>query len=124
MKKLAKVAVLTGYRLELECDDHVAGTVDLSDLVGEGVFAVWRDPAVFAQVSIGSAGELLWGELGMDLNVIGGERTLELFQKHRAVAVVFKDRPPVVATAGDVIETTGKQYAQGAAHALLQEKKR
>jgi hypothetical protein len=62
MKKVSKVTVLSGYRLELEFDDRVAGIVNLSELVGKGVFAVWCDPTVFAQVRIGSSGGLVWGE--------------------------------------------------------------
>jgi hypothetical protein len=62
MKRISKVKVLPGYRLELEFDDGVSGTVDLSETVGKGVFAVWSDPLVFEQVHIGSAGELVWGE--------------------------------------------------------------
>ena len=62
MRRVSKVKVLPGYRLELEFDDGVSGTVDLSEAVGKGVFAVWRDPLVFEQVGIGSAGELVWGE--------------------------------------------------------------
>jgi len=62
MKKVTKVTVLSGYRLELEFDDRVAGIVDLSEMVGKGVFDVWCDPTVFAQVRIGSSGELVWGE--------------------------------------------------------------
>ena len=34
--------------------------VDLSDLVGEGVFTLWCDPHIFEQVQIGSFGELAW----------------------------------------------------------------
>jgi hypothetical protein len=34
--------------------------VDLSDLVGKGVFTLWRDPHIFEQVQIGSFGELVW----------------------------------------------------------------
>jgi Protein of unknown function (DUF2442) len=62
MKRIIKVKVLPGYRLELEFDDGVGGTVDLSEGVGKGVFALWRDPLVFEQVRIASYGELLWGE--------------------------------------------------------------
>ena len=36
--------------------------MDLSEAVGKGVFALWRDPLVFKQVRIGSSGELVWGE--------------------------------------------------------------
>jgi len=62
MNKISKVKVLPGYRLELQFDDGVSGTVDLSDRVGKGVFALWRDPSFFEQIAIGSAGELVWGE--------------------------------------------------------------
>jgi hypothetical protein len=62
MKKISKVKVLPGYRLDLEFEDGVSGTVDLSENVGKGVFALWRDPLFFEQVAIGSAGELVWGE--------------------------------------------------------------
>lgn len=34
--------------------------VDLSDLVGNGIFTWWRDPHIFEQVQIGSFGELFW----------------------------------------------------------------
>ena len=41
MRKISKVKASQGYRLELEFDDGVSGTVDLSYLVGKGVFALW-----------------------------------------------------------------------------------
>jgi len=62
MRRITKVKVLPGYRLELEFDDGVCGVVDLSESVGKGVFALWRDPLVFEQVRIGSSGELIWGD--------------------------------------------------------------
>ena len=36
--------------------------MDLSEAVGKGVFALWRDPLAFNQVRIGSSGELVWGD--------------------------------------------------------------
>ena len=62
MKKISEVKVLQGYRLELVFDDGTRGVVDLSDLVGKGVFAIWRDRRIFEQVQIGSFGELVWGD--------------------------------------------------------------
>jgi hypothetical protein len=62
MRKICKVKVLPDYHLELKFDDGVSGTVNLSENVGKGVFALWRDPRVFEQVCIGSSGELVWGE--------------------------------------------------------------
>ena len=60
MVKITKVSVIANYRLELAFDDGVRGVVDLSDLVGKGVFALWRDPDIFEKVQIGSFGELIW----------------------------------------------------------------
>lgn len=62
MRRISHVEVLQDYCLALTFDDGTAGMVDLSSLVGKGVFACWNDPAVFAQVRIGSSGELLWEE--------------------------------------------------------------
>ncbi len=62
MRKVTKVNVLEGFRLELAFDDGVRGTVNLSDLAGHGVFEAWRDRHAFEQVQIGPSGELVWGD--------------------------------------------------------------
>ena len=62
MRKVTQLKVIRDCRLELTFDDGVSGTVDLSDLVGKGVFSHWQDPEAFAQARIGSGGELVWGE--------------------------------------------------------------
>lgn len=62
MRKIRGVRTLPNYCLELTFDDGAAGTVDLSELVGTGVFAAWCDRSVFEQVRIGSSGELAWGD--------------------------------------------------------------
>ena len=62
MRQITKATVLSGYRIALEFDDGVTGTVDLSEAIGKGVFAAWRDLLFFEQVRIGSSGELVWGE--------------------------------------------------------------
>jgi len=62
MRKISKVTVLPGYRLDLRFDDGVSGTVDLSENVGKGVFTLWRDPLAFERVRIGSSGELAWDD--------------------------------------------------------------
>jgi hypothetical protein len=62
MRKIVKVKVLPGYRLDLEFDDGASGTVDLSDLVGRGVFGLWRDRSAFEQVRVGPSGELVWSD--------------------------------------------------------------
>jgi hypothetical protein len=66
MKRVTAVRPLTGYTLDLTFDDGVHGVVDLSDLVGVGVFSAWRDEEAFRRVAIGDTGEVLW-DGGLDL---------------------------------------------------------
>lgn len=61
MKHVTKVEVLKDYKLRLRFADGVGGIVNLSSLVGKGVFALWDDYAEFSKVQIGSDGELVWG---------------------------------------------------------------
>lgn len=56
------VTPLPGYKLHLRYTDGVEGDVDLSHLVGKGVFALWNDPNAFREASIGPSGEIRWGE--------------------------------------------------------------
>ncbi len=60
--RIVKVEPLRGYRLALSFADGVEGLVDLSHLVGKGVFSLWEDEESFRNVAIGPSGELLWGE--------------------------------------------------------------
>ena len=62
MFKLIQAEPLADYRLCLRYADGVQGVVDLSHLVGKGVFQLWNDPEAFARVSIGSGGELCWSD--------------------------------------------------------------
>ena len=62
MFKLIEVRPLPSYRLFLRYEDGVAGEVDLSSLVGRGVFKLWNDPEAFQRVAIGSGGELHWSD--------------------------------------------------------------
>jgi len=63
MFKIVKVSVLQDYQLMLEFADGNKGIVDLSHLVGKGVFTLWDDYSKFGNVTIGSSGELMWGDL-------------------------------------------------------------
>lgn len=62
MHKVTDVKVLEGYKLDLTFADGKRGLVDLSRLVGKGVFALWKDYATFKNVQIGTSGELVWGD--------------------------------------------------------------
>ncbi len=62
MRKIVAVTPLEGYRLELRFDDGICGIVDLSDLVGQGVFTLWKDRKVFEKVQLRPSGELAWDD--------------------------------------------------------------
>lgn len=54
------------YHLELTFENGERGVVDLSEMVGRGVFAAWNDPAVFDRVSVTEFGAVEWPG-GLDL---------------------------------------------------------
>jgi hypothetical protein len=62
MRKIVKVKALPDFTLELEFDNGITGTVNLSNLAGRGVFAIWRDGNIFEQVRISPSGELVWSD--------------------------------------------------------------
>jgi hypothetical protein len=78
MAKLIHVTPRPGYKLYLEYDDGVTGEVDLSHLVGNGVFAAWNDPTVFETVTVGKHGEMRWTK---DLELCGDAMYLQLTGK-------------------------------------------
>jgi len=62
MFRPVQVTPLRDYKLRLRYDDGVEGEVDLSHLVSNGVFGVWKDLAAFTDVSIGANGEIRWSD--------------------------------------------------------------
>ena len=56
------VAAREGYRIWLRYSDGVEGEVDLSRLVGTGVFAAWRDRGFFERVHIGPGPAIAWSD--------------------------------------------------------------
>jgi hypothetical protein len=50
------------FHIWLRYSDGAAGEIDLSHLVGHGVFQAWSNPAFFEAVHIGPDGGIAWGE--------------------------------------------------------------
>ena len=66
LNRVVRVEPLPNYRLRVEFDDGVEGTIDLSgELVGE-VFEPLRDEALFRQVMVDEYGAVCWPN-GADL---------------------------------------------------------
>ncbi len=57
-----EVRTLPNYRIWVKYADGMQGEVDLSYLVGKGVFSIWNDRKKFAKVRIGETGELIWDD--------------------------------------------------------------
>jgi hypothetical protein len=65
--RIESVEARQGYRIWIRFADGVEGEVDLSDLVGHGVFQAWKDPSEFQQVFIDEeSGTVAWPG-GIDL---------------------------------------------------------
>jgi len=93
MPKPIELKPLENYRIWVKFSDGVEGVVDLSDLVGKGVFSAWRDEREFQKVHIGAGGEIAWGE-EIDLCPdaiylkVAGKKPEDLFPKLRELAVL------------------------------------
>ena len=62
MPRPIRVEPREGYRIWLEYDDGASGVLDLSHHVGQGVFKVWEDPAVFEAVRISEHDGIAWSD--------------------------------------------------------------
>ena len=58
--RVVKVSPLPQYRLHVEFDDGVAGTIDLSGELDGEVFHPLRDESVFRQVTVDEFGAVCW----------------------------------------------------------------
>ena len=67
MHKVITVKVLANYKVRISFSDGIEGVIDLSDLVGKGVFAIWQDPKQFAKVFIDEETHTLAWPGGIDL---------------------------------------------------------
>lgn len=57
---LLEVSPRENFRLFLRYDNGVSGEVDLSELVGRGVFSAWSNADVFRQVWLSKTGHPEW----------------------------------------------------------------
>lgn len=64
---IEKAEARDGYRLWIRFSDGLEGEVDVSDIVGKGVFEAWRGVSVFRQVSIDPETRTVVWPGGLDL---------------------------------------------------------
>lgn len=60
--QLLEVEARPQYRLFVMYADGANGEVDLSQVVGKGVFAAWNDQAAFESVRLERHGRVCWGD--------------------------------------------------------------
>jgi hypothetical protein len=58
--RITQAKALPGFRLELRYESGESGVVDLSTLVGRGVFSAWEDPNAFSAVQLTAEGAVEW----------------------------------------------------------------
>ena len=66
MNRVQRLSVISPYRLRIEFEDGVAGTVDLSTRLFGPMFEPLRDEALFGKASIDEFGVVCWPN-GADL---------------------------------------------------------
>ena len=62
MLKITAVKALPDYKLLLTYSDGTTGEVELSYLVGKGVFKAWQDYHFFEKVYIANSRRIAWSE--------------------------------------------------------------
>ena len=104
MPRVVKVSPLPKYRLHVEFDDGVAGTIDLSGELDGEVFRPLRDEAVFRQVTVDEFGAVSWPD-GLDLapdamyNELTGEPPRSRPQHRTAKTTWFEFAEKLIQTA-------------------------
>ncbi len=67
MHRIIDVKPLRNYRIWIKFSDGVEGEVDLSALVGKGVFSAWEDVDFFNSVFVDPESHTIAWENGIDL---------------------------------------------------------
>ena len=88
MIKIISVKASADYKIWIQYSDGVEGEVDLSHLVGKGVFSAWKDASVFRNFQVKNGRFIIWTD-EIDLCAdslyleITGETPEDIFPKLR-----------------------------------------
>jgi len=82
LNQIIRVTPLANHRLEIEFQDGVYGTIDLSDRLFGEMFGPLRDETVFRKVSIDDFGAICWPN-GADLAPDAIQKAAERFARVR-----------------------------------------
>ena len=62
MVRPISVSALPKLRIKVVFSDGTEGSVDLSQLAGQGVFKAWEDEKFFAQIHVGPSRQIRWND--------------------------------------------------------------
>ena len=62
MFKPLSIRATQNYHIYIRFSDGEEGEVDISDLVGQGVFKAWEDYSFFEKIHIGPGRQIRWSE--------------------------------------------------------------
>ena len=60
MLKISSAKALSGYKIWIQYSDGVEGEVDLTHLVGKGIFSAWEDANVFQNFQVENGRSITW----------------------------------------------------------------
>ena len=63
MNRPVEVKPLDSYKIWIKYMDGEHGVIDLGEFAEKGVFSAWKDYNFFKSVKIGTAGEIMWGDI-------------------------------------------------------------
>lgn len=84
MIRPVKVIALSGRKIRVDYADGVTGVIDLSDSVGQGIFAPLADETFFKQVHVGDHGQIAWTD---EIEICPDAAYLEITVKNSREAV-------------------------------------
>ncbi|MFC1496172.1 DUF2442 domain-containing protein [Candidatus Margulisiibacteriota bacterium] len=67
MHKITNVKIIEKYKVKIKFEDGIEDVLDLSDLVGSGVFSSWKNLKEFNKVTIDPQTHTLCWPNGIDL---------------------------------------------------------
>ncbi len=60
MIKIISAKACADYKIWIQYSDGVEGEVDLSHLVGKGIFSAWKDASVFQNFQVENGRVIIW----------------------------------------------------------------
>ena len=96
MKRMTKISALQGYRLTVQFDDGVSGTINLTSELFGPMFEPLKDAELFAQVRLDEFGAPCWPN-GADLapDAIYAELTGQSIVQSAAKTRPLSDQKPM-----------------------------